>query len=98
MGHRGFPGPALSFVRMSTEHYFTDRLYTNQDLTSLRDILARVPDVALVIYGSSTWNGFHTFFLPNNRAFMKVDRLRVDRDVRPKPDDDLSLPRFCWRT
>jgi hypothetical protein len=33
MGHRGFPGPALSFIRMSNEKFFVDRLYNNEDLT-----------------------------------------------------------------
>jgi hypothetical protein len=48
----------------------------------LRDILNQVPDIALVIYGGSAWNGFHTFFLPNNHAFSKViDRNRIDREV-----------------
>ena len=81
MGHRGFPGPALSFIRMSDENYFTDRLYNNHDLTELRKWLDRVPDVALVIYGSSAWDGFHTFFLPTNRAFMRINAVQVDRNV-----------------
>ena len=44
-------------------------------ISELRDILNRVPDIALVIFGSSAWNGFHTFFLPTNNAFAKVNRL-----------------------
>ncbi|KAL3108416.1 hypothetical protein niasHT_015338 [Heterodera trifolii] len=82
MGHRPYPGTALSFVRDDENAFFVDRHYDNRDLTELRDILDRVPDIALVIYGSSAWNGFHTYFLPNNRAFAKViDRNRVDREV-----------------
>lgn len=42
----------------------------------------RVPDIALVIYGSSAWNSYHTYFLPTNKAFAKViDRNRIDREV-----------------
>ncbi|KHJ78198.1 hypothetical protein OESDEN_22182, partial [Oesophagostomum dentatum] len=53
-----------------------------QNFRELRDILNRVPDIALVIYGSSAWNGFHTFFLPTDKAFAKViDRNRIDREV-----------------
>ncbi|KAL3090962.1 hypothetical protein niasHS_007337 [Heterodera schachtii] len=82
MGHRPYPGTALSFVRDDENAFFVDRHYDNRDLTELRDILDRVPDIALVIYGSSAWNGFHTYFLPNNKAFAKViDRNRVDREV-----------------
>lgn len=52
---------------------FAENLAISSDnFRELRDILDRVPDIALVIYGSSAWNGFHTFFLPNNKAFMKV--------------------------
>ena len=64
----------------------------------MRNILDRVPDIgfkmfkiiilfnknsiALVIYGASAWNAFHTFFLPTNKAFAKViDRNRVDREI-----------------
>lgn len=66
---------------------FLQQLKYLQDLKiklfrELRDILNRVPDIALVIYGSSAWNGFHTFFLPSNKAFSKViDRNRIDREV-----------------
>uniref|UniRef100_A0A9J2PJU8 FAS1 domain-containing protein n=2 Tax=Ascaris TaxID=6251 RepID=A0A9J2PJU8_ASCLU len=82
IGHRPYPGTALSFIRDSDRTLFIERQYDNSDLTELRDILDRVPDIALVIYGSSAWNGFHTFFLPNNKAFMKVmDRNRIDREV-----------------
>nr|CAD2149783.1 unnamed protein product [Meloidogyne enterolobii] len=82
MGHRPYPGTALSFVRDDENAIFVDRHYDNRDLTELRNILDRVPDIALVIYGSSAWNGFHTFFLPTNKAFAKViDRNRVDREV-----------------
>ncbi|PIO75020.1 hypothetical protein TELCIR_02950 [Teladorsagia circumcincta] len=53
-----------------------------KDFRELRDILNRVPDFALVIYGSSAWNGSHTFFLPNGKAFAKViDQQRIDREV-----------------
>lgn len=82
MGHRPYPGTALAFVRDDENAVFVDRHYDNRDLTELRNILDRVPDIALVIYGSSAWNGFHTFFLPTNKAFAKViDRNRVDREV-----------------
>nr|CAD2129260.1 unnamed protein product [Meloidogyne enterolobii] len=82
MGHRPYPGTALGFVRDDENAIFVDRHYDNRDLTELRNILDRVPDIALVIYGSSAWNGFHTFFLPTNKAFAKViDRNRVDREV-----------------
>jgi hypothetical protein len=65
-------------VRLPFFEEFSIDLYSSE----LRDILDRVPDIALVIYGSSAWNGFHTFFLPNNKAFAKViDRNRVDREV-----------------
>lgn len=40
--------------------------------SELRDVLDRVPDIALAIFGSSAWNGFHTFFLPTNEAFLKA--------------------------
>ncbi|VDM75348.1 unnamed protein product [Strongylus vulgaris] len=82
IGHRPYPGTALSYIRDSDQTLFVDRQYDNSELTELRDILNRVPDIALVIYGSSAWNGFHTFFLPNDKAFAKViDRNRIDREV-----------------
>lgn len=82
IGHRPYPGTALSFVRDVDHAIFHERQYDNTELTEVRDILDRVPDIALVIYGSSAWNGFHTFFLPNNKAFSKViDRNRIDREV-----------------
>ncbi|VDO20446.1 hypothetical protein V3C99_003209 [Haemonchus contortus] len=82
IGHRPYPGTTLSFIRDSDQTLFVDRQYNNNDLSELRDILNRVPDIALVIYGSSAWNGFHTFFLPNDKAFAKViDRQRIDREV-----------------
>ncbi|KAI6178177.1 hypothetical protein M3Y98_00472500 [Aphelenchoides besseyi] len=82
MGHRPYPGTALSFIRDDDNTIFVDREYDNRDLTELRDVLNRVPDIALVIFGSSAWNGFHTFFLPSNKAFAKViDRNRIDRDA-----------------
>uniref|UniRef100_A0A0N5BW28 Fasciclin-1 n=1 Tax=Strongyloides papillosus TaxID=174720 RepID=A0A0N5BW28_STREA len=82
MGERPYPGTALSFVRDVDDTLFNDREYNNRDLTELRDILNRVPDIALVIYGGSAWNAFHTYFLPSNKAFAKVvDRNRIDREV-----------------
>ncbi|KAI6182891.1 hypothetical protein M3Y97_00429300 [Aphelenchoides bicaudatus] len=82
MGHRPYPGTCLAFIRDDDNTLFVDRQYDNRDLTELRDVLNRVPDIALVIYGSSAWNGFHTFFLPTNKAFAKViDRNRIDREV-----------------
>lgn len=48
----------------------------------LRDVMMRIPDVSMVIFGGSAWNGYHTFFLPNNRAFEKVvDKNLIDREV-----------------
>uniref|UniRef100_A0A914I833 FAS1 domain-containing protein n=1 Tax=Globodera rostochiensis TaxID=31243 RepID=A0A914I833_GLORO len=97
MGHRPYPGTALSFVRDDDNAIFVDRHYDNRDLTELRDILDRVPDIALVIYGSSAWNGFHTFFLPNNKAFAKViDRNRVDREVFQSPVTLSVLFTYPW--
>ncbi|OZC07064.1 hypothetical protein X798_05924 [Onchocerca flexuosa] len=82
IGHRPYPGTTLSFIRDEDKKTFFDRPYNNYDLTELRDVLSRVPDVALAIFGSSAWNGFHTFFLPTNEAFFKVaDRNRLDREV-----------------
>uniref|UniRef100_A0A1I8AJB4 FAS1 domain-containing protein n=1 Tax=Steinernema glaseri TaxID=37863 RepID=A0A1I8AJB4_9BILA len=82
MGHRPYPGSALSLLRDSDKQTFEERHYDNRDLTEVRDILDRIPDIALVIFGSSAWNGFHTFFIPNNNAFAKVvDRMRIDREV-----------------
>ncbi|EJW72309.1 hypothetical protein WUBG_16785, partial [Wuchereria bancrofti] len=62
IGHRPYPGTTLSFIRDADKMSFFDRPYNNRDLTELRDVLDRVPDVALAIFGSSAWNGFHTFF------------------------------------
>jgi hypothetical protein len=45
--------------------------------SELRDILNRVPDIALVIFGGSGWDYFHTFFLPSNNAFAKVPSIFV---------------------
>ncbi|CAG9538217.1 unnamed protein product [Cercopithifilaria johnstoni] len=82
IGHRPYPGTALSFIRDKEKMSFFDRPYNNHDLSELRDVLDRVPDIALAIFGSSAWNGFHTFFLPTNQAFFKViDRNRLDREV-----------------
>ncbi|VDK82185.1 unnamed protein product [Litomosoides sigmodontis] len=82
IGHRPYPGTALSFVRDREKMSFFERSCNNRDLSELRDVLDRVPDIALAIFGSSAWNGFHTFFLPTNEAFRKViDRDRLDREV-----------------
>ncbi|KAK0426866.1 hypothetical protein QR680_009942 [Steinernema hermaphroditum] len=82
MGHRPYPGTALSLLREDDKQVFEERHYDNRDLTEVRDILDRIPDIALTIFGSSAWNGFHTFFIPNNQAFSKViDRMRIDREV-----------------
>ncbi|CAJ0961491.1 unnamed protein product, partial [Mesorhabditis belari] len=82
IGHRPYPGTALSFIRDTDKTVFMDRQYNNNELTEMREILNRVPDIALVIFGSSAWNGFHTFFLPTDAAFAKViDRNRIDREV-----------------
>ncbi|MFH4976126.1 hypothetical protein AB6A40_002835 [Gnathostoma spinigerum] len=81
-GHRPYPGTALSFIRDEDRHIFIERRYTNHMLTEMRDVLDRAPDIGLVMFGSSAWNGFHTFFLPTNEAFSKViDRNRIDREV-----------------
>ncbi|KAM3721786.1 Fasciclin-1 [Dirofilaria immitis] len=82
IGHRPYPGTTLSFIRDEDKMSFFDQSYNNYDLTELKDVLNRVPDVALAIFGSSAWNGFHTFFLPANQAFLKIaDRSRIDREV-----------------
>uniref|UniRef100_A0AC34F412 FAS1 domain-containing protein n=1 Tax=Panagrolaimus sp. ES5 TaxID=591445 RepID=A0AC34F412_9BILA len=97
MGHRPYPGTALAFIRDDDNVIFTDRQYDNHDLTELRDVLNRVPDIALVIYGSSAWNGFHTFFLPNNAAFAKVvDRNRIDREVLLAHVSGMNRVLFTW--
>ncbi|KAI1717966.1 fasciclin domain-containing protein [Ditylenchus destructor] len=97
MGHRPYPGTALSFIRDDDNTIFVDRQYDNRDLTELRDILNRVPDIALVIYGSSAWNGFHTFFLPSNKAFAKViDRNRIDREVLLVHVTGMNRVLFTW--
>ncbi|VDN51771.1 unnamed protein product [Dracunculus medinensis] len=82
IGHRPYPSTALSFIRDTDRSNFFERRYNNYELTELRDVLDRAPDIALAIFGASAWNGFHTFFLPTNEAFSKViDRNRVDREV-----------------
>ncbi|CAD5206802.1 unnamed protein product [Bursaphelenchus okinawaensis] len=97
MGHRPYMGTALSFIRDDDNTIFVDRQYDNRDLTELRDILNRVPDIALVIYGSSAWNGFHTFFLPSNKAFAKViDRNRIDREVLLAHVTGMNRVLFTW--
>ncbi|GMT28844.1 hypothetical protein PFISCL1PPCAC_20141 [Pristionchus fissidentatus] len=97
IGHRPYPGTALSFIRDREDYIFVDRQYNNRDLNDLRDILDRVPDIALVIYGSSAWNGFHTFFLPNDKAFSKIiDRNRVDREVLLAHVTGINRVLFTW--
>ena len=97
MGHRPYPGTALSFIRDDDNVIFTDRQYDNHDLTELRDVLNRVPDIALVIFGSNAWNGFHTFFLPNNAAFAKViDRNRIDREILLAHVSGMNRVLFSW--
>ncbi|KAH7728775.1 fasciclin domain protein [Aphelenchoides avenae] len=97
MGHRPYPGTTLAFIRDDDNTIFVDRQYDNRDLTELRDVLNRVPDIALVIYGSSAWNGFHTFFLPNNKAFAKViDRNRIDREVLLAHVSGMNRVLFTW--
>uniref|UniRef100_A0A0N5ADG7 Fasciclin-1 n=1 Tax=Syphacia muris TaxID=451379 RepID=A0A0N5ADG7_9BILA len=82
IGHRPYPSTALGLIRDDETDQFVDRQYDNKELTEVRDILNRAPDIALVIFGSTAWDGFHTYFLPNNKAFAKVmDRNRIDREV-----------------
>lgn len=64
MGHRGYPSTALGFVRDETQGMFVDREYNNEQLSEMRDILNRAPDVALVIFGSSAWNSFSHLLPP----------------------------------
>uniref|UniRef100_A0A1I7RY89 Fasciclin-1 n=1 Tax=Bursaphelenchus xylophilus TaxID=6326 RepID=A0A1I7RY89_BURXY len=97
MGHRPYMGTALSFIRDDDNTIFVDRQYDNRDITELRDVLNRVPDIALVIFGSSAWNGFHTFFLPSNKAFAKViDRNRIDREVLLAHVTGMNRVLFTW--
>uniref|UniRef100_A0A7E4V3C3 Fasciclin-1 n=1 Tax=Panagrellus redivivus TaxID=6233 RepID=A0A7E4V3C3_PANRE len=97
MGHRPYPGTTLSFIRDDQTTWMMDRQYDNKDLTELRDVLNRVPDIALVIFGSSAWNGFHTFFLPSNAAFAKViDRNRIDREVLLAHVTGMNRVLFTW--
>ncbi|CAI5439251.1 unnamed protein product [Caenorhabditis angaria] len=97
MGHRPYPGTALSFIREHDNTVFEERQYNNRDLSQIRDILDRVPDIALVIYGSSAWNGFHTFFIPNDKAFARVvDRNRVDREVLLAHVTSTNRVLFTW--
>lgn len=82
MGFRPFPSTALDFIRMTDRSFFAHTQYDNSQLTQLRDALEKVPDIAIVIFGSSAWNGFHTFFLPNNDAFSRlVNRNQLEREV-----------------
>uniref|UniRef100_A0A8R1IA93 Tyrosine-protein kinase n=1 Tax=Caenorhabditis japonica TaxID=281687 RepID=A0A8R1IA93_CAEJA len=97
MGHRPYPGTALSFIREHDVTVFEERQYSNRDLSQIRDILDRTPDIALVIYGSSAWNGFHTFFIPNDAAFARViDRNRVDREVLLAHVTSTNRVLFTW--
>ncbi|KRX20523.1 DnaJ -like protein subfamily C member 10, partial [Trichinella nelsoni] len=82
IGQQAFPGVAFDLIKVNKQEMFEGKRYDNQQLTYLRDVMLRFPDVSLIIYGGSGWNQFHTFFLPVNKAFHKLyKRDAVDRDV-----------------
>uniref|UniRef100_A0A5S6QA86 FAS1 domain-containing protein n=1 Tax=Trichuris muris TaxID=70415 RepID=A0A5S6QA86_TRIMR len=82
IGEEMYPGTAFDLVKVKEPEYFVGKRYSNTELTYLRDMLGRFPDVAMILYGGSGWHGFHTFFLPNNKAFEKLyKRDAVDRSV-----------------
>ncbi|KRZ10329.1 DnaJ -like protein subfamily C member 10, partial [Trichinella zimbabwensis] len=82
IGQQAFPGVAFDLIKVNNQEMFEGKRYDNQQLTYLRDVMLRFPDVSLIIYGGSGWNQFHTFFLPVNKAFHKLyKRDAVDRDV-----------------
>ncbi|KFD57936.1 hypothetical protein M514_01169 [Trichuris suis] len=82
IGEESYPGTAFDLVKVKEPEYFIGKRYTNTELTYLRDMLGRFPDVSMILYGGSGWNGFHTFFLPNNKAFEKLyKRDAVDRSI-----------------
>ncbi|KRX79127.1 DnaJ -like protein subfamily C member 10 [Trichinella sp. T6] len=82
IGQQAFPGVAFDLIKINKQEMFEGKRYDNQQLTYLRDVMLRFPDVSLIIYGGSGWNQFHTFFLPVNKAFHKLyKRDAVDRDV-----------------
>uniref|UniRef100_A0A1I8BRP1 Fasciclin-1 n=1 Tax=Meloidogyne hapla TaxID=6305 RepID=A0A1I8BRP1_MELHA len=59
------PGPPGNFLYFANAGTICNHVSNQWGIISgeheLRNILDRVPDIALVIYGSSAWNGFHTF-------------------------------------
>ncbi|KAK0426877.1 hypothetical protein QR680_009945 [Steinernema hermaphroditum] len=82
MGNQPYLGTALSLVNDAKGEAFPTTIVRFEDLSDMSWILNREPDIALVIFGSSSYNAFHTFFIPTNKAFSKViDRNRIDREV-----------------
>uniref|UniRef100_A0A915KZ96 FAS1 domain-containing protein n=1 Tax=Romanomermis culicivorax TaxID=13658 RepID=A0A915KZ96_ROMCU len=81
-GNEPFRGTAFDLMRIDQAGYFQGKRYSNSDLTMMRELLVRSPAVYMIIFGGSAYNGFHTFFLPNNQAFQKViDQRIVDQEV-----------------